>query len=297
MDFRPQRFHGTLIGLIGLLLVLVPTALVARRLALTPLSFSSFGWAMLLLLLVTIAGALAYRVYSCWTLRYRIDRNCLSIRHGITEWLIPLAQVHHLVQGRELLDVLRRARVCWTGYRVGWGRVESLGETMFCAACRSQQEMVYVLTANRTYGLSVPDPERFVSELRFRQSMGPTRQLTAATRQWALAELSIWRNPVAAMLALIGLMLSLSLLGYACWAYPGLPAVVPLRFNAEGEVLEVGRRLEVLRLPLIALGLVLTDWVLAAWIHQKEKLLAHICLLGGIWVQALFWVATARIVG
>jgi hypothetical protein len=108
---------------------------------------------------------------------------------------------------------------------------------------------------------------------------------------------SLVRDLPALGLLALALAGNLALAGYLKWREPHLPELLPMHFNAYGEVDLIGERWEVYRFPLIGLVVLCTNAALAVsplgrrW--PRPRFLMAIAML----VQGLFWIAALNITG
>ena len=105
-----------------------------------------------------------------------------------------------------------------------------------------------------------------------------------------------WRDRVWLVLVVVGLLANLALYGYVWGVLPTLPAFLPLRYNAVGGVDEIGARTGMFRMPAIGTIVLLTNTILGAVLHPRERL-AALFLAGSVpAVVALLFLATINIV-
>ncbi|MEE8369475.1 MAG: PH domain-containing protein, partial [Dehalococcoidia bacterium] len=170
---RPQRALGTLVGATSSLAGLsLAAALLATAIG-WPISFTQF-------LAYTAAGALAllslvfaFWAYSCFSLRYTLDADGLTIRWGRLTHFVSTDRVQEVLHGRgEHQPTVRGLN--WWGHHVGRGHAHGLGQVIYFSTHRAPEELVYVRTAEATYGLSPQEPLRFIAEVkRLQEAVAP----------------------------------------------------------------------------------------------------------------------------
>ena len=287
--FRPPSAIGTLYGLAITLFALVAGGgLLYRGLTMdvqliqvVPLVV---GAALLLLGLL-----FGYWTWGCSSLRYIVDRNALSIRWGNLQQIVPLASIEKLIPaGAEPVLI---EGVNWNGHHVGRGDVPDVGEVLFYSAHRAPNEVLYVVTATESYGISVPDHVFFAQTVQSNQSRGALFEQRQAVRRWGIAAQSFWLDPVARVLTVAMVGAFIAVLGYVLDTYPGLAQSVALRFPSLGGVVRVADRSELLDIPRSAAGFLAVDLVLAALLHSWERMVGYVLLLAGIAIQVMLLVA------
>ncbi len=257
-----------------------------------------FFYALLALLLAAGAARLVYQLISVARLRYTLDRNALVIHWGGLRQIVPLARVRQAVAIADLTSPdrpTRPRRGLWPGLWVGQARLGT-DLPVLAYATAPPPRQVLVITPTVAYVVSPARPADFLADLARRQALGPTQDATQQTEVAAWAAHPLLHDRLATGLLLSGLVLNLALFGYLAWMYARLPDLFPLHWNTQGEADLIGHAEELLRLPLIALGLWLADGVLAALLHRRERLAALFLYGGGVVVQIVFWAAALTIV-
>ena len=287
--FRPASAVGTLYGLaIAAFALAVGGGLLYQGLTmdvqLVQMLPLLVGAGLLLLGLLFL-----YWTWGCSSLRYIVDRNALSIRWGNVQQIVPLANIDKLIPASA--DPVRIEGVNWTGHHIGRGEVPELGEVLFYSAHRAPNEVLFVVTASETYGISVPDHVFFAQTVQSNQSRGALFEQRQAVRRWGIAAQSFWLDPVARVLTLVMVGAFAVVLGYVLDMYPGLPQSVPLRFPSLGGVVRVADRSELLDIPRSAFGFLAVDLVLAVLLHTWERMVGYVLLLAGIAIQVMLLVA------
>lgn len=112
----------------------------------------------------------------------------------------------------------------------------------------------------------------------------------------AAARPAIWRDRLCVALGLAGIVCDIAL-ALVLWArLPQLPELLPVHFNAYGEVDLIGARVEVLRLPLIGGIVWATNVALGTIVAPFDRVLARLLLAAALLAQLLIAIAALRII-
>ncbi|MDP2936848.1 MAG: PH domain-containing protein [Dehalococcoidia bacterium] len=296
MLFRPPRVAPVLVGLGA---VLVTLALVATGVFLfleTPISLSSFFLGLWVFLLLVLAALNGWRTWCCWALRYHLTRDALTIHWGHRKEVVPMREFRKLVssQGK---SISWSAGVHGFAHHVGPGNVAELGLTSFYATHLSPANLVYLLAGDRRYGLSLEDPQRFERYLETCLGLGPLSWQDARIEEGRLVHLPFWRDTWALAMLVGAFLINLALFAYLSYHYPQIPSFLALHFAPSGQVDRIGLKLEVFKLPGIALVVLGGNGLMGILLHVKERYMAYLTLVVALLVQMLFWVAAVRIAG
>jgi hypothetical protein len=156
---------------------------------------------------------------------------------------------------------------------------------------------VYVQTGDTTYALSPEDPARFVAEAqRFRQAGAAPVSAGALVAQPAvqrniLASHPISADRVAQLLALAAVVLNIALWGFVFAIYPHLSNQIQIAFPPIGDVTTLEQRSEIFKIPFTATAILFTNLLAALLFQWRERAAANLLLSGGIFFQAVFWIA------
>ncbi|MCS7003163.1 MAG: PH domain-containing protein, partial [Dehalococcoidia bacterium] len=208
----------------------------------------------------------------------------------------PLSQITDIVAGADYGAPRRFSGVRWPGYAIGKGEVDGVGPVMFYSTHRDPADLVYLLTTDIAYGLSPADATAFTEALTRAGRQATSAVAEPLTEFGGILRFAIWHDRWALAIAGAALAGNLLLVAYVLYYYPTLPDLLPLHFNVVGDPDFIGPRQEVFRLPAIAFGLLTVNVVLAALLYHRERLASYIALGVGLLLQAMFWVATTRIV-
>ncbi|MCS6801296.1 MAG: PH domain-containing protein [Chloroflexota bacterium] len=287
---------------------MAPALLIVYRITVTPPSLELFWLVLILLALGGVGSLFAYWAMSALLLTYELNDRALIIRWGLAHQVIPLERISGVIAGAERPPPTRFSGVRWPGNAAGRAFVEGIGHVLIYATYRTPSQLLYIQTPSVSYGIAPADVHAFQEALQRRlpppapsDNSGPltirslTRQLQTIRYAGPL-KIGMLHDAVAMGVTVLALVANAALFGYVLYYYPTLPDLLPLHFNLLGEVDFIGPRGDVFRLPAIALGLFALNFTAATVLYARERLAAYIVLSTGLLVQAIFWVATTRIV-
>ena len=297
MTYQPPRALGMLVG--GALTI---WALAIAALLVSYAADADFG----LTAVLTVTGAIAaaalaslfgYWTYALGTLSYALDRNGLVIHWGATRQVIPLGAIERLVPGTSV-GVPSVRGVTWLGYHVGSATIDRIGDVLFYSTHQAPEQVLYVMTAERNYAISVTDPAGFARQVQIRQDLGPTARVTHHAQRLGSAAQAFWYDTTGR--ALVGVAL---LAAFLMWAivgirYPDLPAAFELQFPAylDNPLVNVQTKDAILELPRIATALLVVNLVIGFFLHSWERVAGYVMFIAAAAVQLAFAAAVAMAV-
>lgn len=294
MYYQPRRALGTLVGS-GLASWAAAIAMLLLNSALT----AAVGpGALFAYIGATVMGALAalfaFWTYALATLSYRVDRNGLVITWGPTRQVVPLAAIKQLIPGTAL-DTPRIHGISWWGYHVGRATVERTGEVLFYSTHQQQDQLLYVMTSERTYAIAVEQPAHFAREIQLRQDLGPTAEVTHHVKRSGLTSLPFLADTTARILALVAVLAGALVWALVAFRYQALPQTLELHFPP-GEQLDlitiVGRE-AILELPRMASLILGINLLAGIALHAFERAAGYVLLIAATAVQLAFMIAIA----
>jgi hypothetical protein len=310
LEFKPTSYRSGYIGLgiaVGLTAVMIGLgALIATIGGLSvqqPIPLLTLGLgAALLLLLVVLALVLYWSIAALW-LRYRVDRNGLIIWWGASKLIVPMERIQAVMPGPEIatdgdeaLAWIAFRGVRWAGLRAGSGRLSN--DTLARAYTTSPlARTTFVQTPDHAYIVSPRDPGAFIKAWRVRRVLGPTRHWREEEQRAWPFDLPIWRDRVAWALIGLSLLTNLALHIYLSFVFDRLPAILSFHFDVLGRVDRIASRTEILRLPQVALLMLLLDLGVGFFVYRWERTAAYLIWGGGLVLQWLVWGAVFTIVG
>lgn len=255
-----------------------------------PISIWSFIFGLLALVAFAVLVILLYWTYGFFSLYYILDRDALRIHWAGYETIVPITDIKGVLTGDEVTGWETLPHVRWPGYRIGPGFIEDVGPVFYYSVGGGQQ--VLVSTETVSYAISPEDPLGFLQALELRQSLGPVHRLEPRVVGKGVFAWSFWSDSLAHRLWLCALVFNLGLFAYVSIVFADLPPVVPIHFDAQGEVDRLAPAVMVFTMPAIGmLGLVLNGW-LGILLHGRQRL-ATLMLWGSTSViQIYLWLAT-----
>ncbi len=279
LAFRPPRALGVIVGG-GFTAWALVSALLAFNAAYGAApEFKTFlGW-LIGAVLTLIGLAFLNWTYAVWSLAYILDDDALMIRWGFRRVIIPIESIQRMVPGRTL-DEPQITGLNWWGCHVGSADVKRLGFTIFYSTHSAPDELLYVVTTDESYGLTVVNQAAFAEAIQGRAVIGATSgsslQRSAAT---GIAAMPFWRDRVAITAAAISALCCIILCAYVYIEYPGLPNVVRLTFPDLGGVVRVGDKGELLHIAWLGAAILALNLVLGVAFHARER-------AAGLWLMA-----------
>ena len=275
MNFTPRRTLGFVLGFFFLAALVAMAALSAAQLGQRLISPVSLVWIGLLLLALPLALLVSNRLYGLITARYRVDRDGLYVRWGISYEQIPLDLISDVGPLREA-DALsggeaaepRRPKfgIWWPGCMVGRSKG---GEIDFFST--TPPILVVRTTTGRAMAISPADAEAFQGALLSATRMGSLESIQARSVRADFLVTRVWKDRLARGLILVGLIIPLLLLGALVIMSPTLPELVPFGFGPTGQPTPLAPPGRLLLLPLIAGLIWIADLVLGAWFFGHDS--------------------------
>ena len=294
MYHRPPRTLGLLVGAV----ISLWAAAVALVLLDGGLSadvglrwFASYAGAAVA---AALALLFAYWTYGLATLSYALDRNGLVIAWGPTRQVIPLGAIERLVPGTSL-GVPRVSGVSWWGHHVGRARIERIGDVLFYSAHQAPEQVLYVLTAERNYAISVDDPARFAQEIQVRQELGPTGEVTHHVERAGAAAHAFWNDRLALTLALLAIVAGALPWLQLALRYGDLAATLEIYFppsRPQSIVTVVGRD-AIFELPRTASLMLGLNLVVGLALYSWDRVAGYVVFIAAAAVQIAFFAAIA----
>lgn len=245
-----------------------------------PVDGLSFLLALTGLVLLGVAGYIAYRTWCASTLAYWVDRDAVTLVWGSTRQIVPLCQIERILQG-PTDEPLTPARPwhwpCPNRRRI---RYQNLG-VVNAYATRPLNEQIVLVTAGESYSLSPTDPQGFIRALQERFALGGRRIMQPELRRPPLWTWPLWRDQGALFLIGAGLLGVLAMFGVLCFRYPNLSSDLPLHFDVNGIPDRIAPKSGLFALPVIGLVVWLFNTVTGIWLYRRVQQGAAYLLWGG----------------
>jgi hypothetical protein len=319
-------------------------------------------WLALCILMVVLAGVVAWLLHGLTTMHYILDEHCLTIVWMRERRLIPLTDIIDAEYDPHVPVPSGGWEPLWPGYYVSRRRLPTGLWRVW--ATLSPRQRVRVRTTHGNVAISPQRPIRFIVELdRLRAGaapawepeveLGPTRgsaslpqhtppfgwpgidrepeyepSRTEARRplppddQWepepvatehpepssaagssivsylyhTLFRKQLLGDRVASNFVAAGVILPLLMAAYLYSQYEGVPSVVPIHWDALGEVDRVVNPRALWRLPLMAVLILLANTFLAMLLTAVDRFLARLLVAAIPIAQIVTFVALVRAV-
>lgn len=276
--FRPPRALGVIAGSGFTGWAAITALLAAQTAAGAEAEFKTFlGWAVAAVCAV-LAVVFAHWTYSLFTLAYLVDRDTMTIRWGFRRIIVPIEAIQRMVPGRTI-DEARVSGLNWWGCHIGGSDVKRVGYTLFYSTHSAPDELLYVVTNDESYAITVLDQAAFAEEIQARAALGPVESHVQRSEATGLAALPVWRDRVALIAVGVSAAMCAVVGGYVFAEYPGLPQVVELSFPALGGIVRVGDKEELLRIAYLAAGILAVNTIGGIVLHTRER-------AAGLWLMA-----------
>ena len=176
-----------------------------------PVTFGLYWQIVGLLVLLLLAGALAYRALAAFTLSYELDRNGLYIIWLGNRAVVPLDQIQSIDLG------VVPARMPWRwvqgiGYYWGQGRTAD-GKRLHLFATQPPERCLLINARDEVYAISPEGHDAFVQDLEQRRNLGATQTLAPSFEPSRMFLYSFWNDSTVRGLLLVAFVLNLLVLG------------------------------------------------------------------------------------
>ncbi len=294
MYYQPPRGLGLLVGTVMTLwAAAVALVLLNNGLTVDP-GISWFASYLGALLAGGLAALFGYWTYALATLSYAVDRNGLVIRWGPTRQVIPLDAIERLVPGTAV-GVPAVRGVSWWGHHVGGTHIERIGDVLFYSTHQAPEQVLYVMTSERNYAISVEDPAAFAQEIQVRQDLGPTARLEHHVERSGTAVQPFWSDRRALALATAALVAGALVWAQIAARYGMLPPTLELHFPPSDPqpIVTVTSRDAIFQLSRTASAILAVNIVLGAALHAWDRVAGYVLLFAATVVQLAFFAAVA----
>ncbi len=280
MDWLPPRSWRTVRPAAALALALLLGEVgLGLWLARQGLSLRAFAAALAGVLGLLLLGAVLWWLWGYWSLRYRLDRNALTIRWAGLRETLPLPEILAAEQGGdEVLAPQFPHPLRTAGYWVG-PACTAQGEHLRVFATCPPAKQVLLRTAAGVWAISPRDPEAFLERLEAERRLGPTRRLRPGREWQGLWGWPLWRDRWT-------------------WALWGTGALGALAFFGGEAARPSALGLPPLAAPAAALGFLAATWAWSGLAYKGDRRQAYFLWAGAAWVQwggaLLTWWASGR---
>ena len=294
MLYRPPRALGLLVGSV-LTLWAVSTAVLLLsfgvRSEIGVVGFLAYAGATGAMLL---AALFAYWSYGLATLSYELDRNALVVTYGLTEQVIPIGAIERLVPATEA-GIPPVRGVTWWGCYIGSAHVDPIGQVLSYSTAQTPDQILYVITSERSYALTFEDPEDFARQVATRQELGPTAEVTHHVRHADFGLLSILGDRVAAGLAALAVAAGAIVWLQIALRYGSLPETIEVYFppGQAPPLADFAGPAAILEVPQTATLVLIASLLAGVILHRWERVASRLVLAAAAALQAIFVAATA----
>jgi len=288
--YHPPRALGILVGSVLTAWALGVALLLVNEASDAGVHAAAFVAYAAAIVAAFMASLFAYWTFALATLSYALDRNGLVITWGTTRQIIPLQSIERLVPA-EAVGIPRVQGVSWWGHHVGNATIERIGRVLFYSAHQSPDQVLYVMTTEANYAISVEDPAAFAKEVQIRQDLGPITDVTHHVQRAGMAAQPFWSDPQAQAIAAGAIAAAVLVWVYVAVRYDGLPATLTLRLPPTDDVIAVTSRESIFNLPRAATALLGVNLVIGAVLHAWDRVAGYLVLGAAAAVQAMVLLA------
>lgn len=267
MDWYPPRSWRTVRPALGLALALLLGEIaLGLWLARQSVGLRAFAAGLVGVLGLLILGAVLWWLWGYGSLRYRLDRNAVTICWAGLRQTIPLPDILAAERSADELVAPRLTHPLQSpGYWIGPAHTVQ-GERREVFATCPPAGHVLLRTEARTWAISPRDPEAFLQRLEAERRLGPTRRLHPG-REWrSVWGWPLWRDRWMWVLWGIGVLGALAFFGLEA-ANPSALGMPPLAA------------------PALALGFLAATWAWGGLIYGKDRRQAYFLWASAVWVQ------------
>ena len=296
MFYQPSRALGLLVGTLLLAWSLAIAVLLLNWAFASELGLEAWAAYVGATVATGFAVLIGYWVYGLATLTYALDRNGLVITWAATRQIIPLEAIERLVPGTAV-GVPGVRGVSWLGYHVGCAEIDHVGEVLFYSTHQRPEDVLYVMTTERNYAISVDDLASFAREIQLRQELGPTAEVSHHVERDAASLEALWTDPLAQALVALSILSALAIWATIAVRYPDLPPQLELRFPPIDRplIFETIPKSQLLDIPRVATTLLALNlaagWLLHAWERVAGYVMWSAAAALNLGFLAALWVA------
>ena len=292
MFYQPPRALGLMVGAALIAWSVGVAALLLLGTLEQPFGLLTLGTSIVIAICLGIAGVFAYWTYSLATLSYSLDRNGLVIRWGITRQIIPLNAIERLVPGTAV-GVPPVQGVSWMGYHIGRAEIQRIGDVLFYSTHQTPEQVLYVMTTERNFAISVPDPAAFARQIQVRQDLGPTAEVSHHVERSLSSMQGFWGDPFGTLLALGAILLCAGMWLVLAMQYGGLAQTVHVFFPPSeiAPLSEMNAKQVLIDVPRAGTIVLAMDLVAGVLMYGWDRNVARLLLAAGILMQVAFLIA------
>ncbi len=292
--WKPPKRLGLIVALLALLFLVATAFIVAHSLIeqeIGPGFFSKILWLICNAALLIVGLRWAVELGS---LRYRLDRDTLTIHCGTHKRIVPLADIEDVVPATKFQKVNGFTGLHWPGYWRGRLHLEKVGDVRVYAT-EPTERLLIAVTDGGGYAISPQDAKEFLRDYAMRRDMGPLHPTTEHVEYGPAAGWPVWQDTLFWGIFAAGALICLILSGYLMWRYQELPPRLILRLPAQGGLGRVASKGHLLVIPGLGVAILITNALLGILLHLWERLGAYLLIVTAVGIQLLFTFALVSI--
>lgn len=292
MTFRPSTRLGFGIGFSLIVLLVGAIALGTYRLSVAEMSPFLLVWILIPLLAVPLLILVIYRLYGLLSARYLLDRDGFYLQWGMAREQVPIANIKEISPGEAIeTDLSPPPGFWWPGCIVAQKEIDGLGSVDIFATTGKEGTLLLRSSGDKHWVISPADRIGFIQHFTDSTRLGSLESISAMSERPDFYVSRIWEDRIARVLIIIGLVVSLALIGYLGVLAGTLPNQVPFGFDPLGQPSPIVPTGRLLLLPLIGALCWVVDLVLGAWIYRnmEDRVLAYIVWAAAVLVGGILW--------
>ncbi len=295
MEFTPwpcrTRWEGLTVALWIVLIDMLLLIWMGRR----PVDWIKFALILLAVSTLPLLAYILFRTWSAFSLRYRIDRNAVTVSWASMRQVIPLQSVRRIIRGG--LPALHP--MPWTHWPAPYlGSTEALGlPNVQMLATQPLEDCLLLDTGKAVFALSPRHEEIFLEELQARYRLGPVEKLSLARVRSSVWQRLFGDDIMGPALLLGGLLGVLLLFGILMVRFPNLPDALAFHYNSEGLPDVVREKTALFLLPAIGLVAWLINGLWGLWMaFHRQRTGAYMLWAGTLIVQLCSYFALTGLI-
>lgn len=288
MRSKPPLATGLLSGVVIGVTLLAVQFILARAVVQQSVGLNLVVATVLLLSSLPLLALWVYGMAELLTLRYTIDRNGVSVSTILRRHTVPHADIRELAPGQPIESATVFRGVSWPGFLRGAIRHPHLGP-MIVLATEPLERQLILTTQGVSYGISPQDPAGFLQSYARYQQLGPLENLSHETQARTVATWPVWQDRVFWIAVGLGLFANLVLAAYAIALYEQLPTIVPIRWDAFGQIERLAPKSWVFTMPTIGVVAWAVNLCLGLALSFRERFASRLLAWASLAVQVGLW--------
>ncbi|MEA3407394.1 MAG: PH domain-containing protein [Chloroflexota bacterium] len=290
MIWKPPKALGLSVAFLTLAALLASAFLLARSLGGQQIGLGSF-----LRILGLIGDAALLAMGMRWaldlaSLRYRLDRDALTIHCGTYERIVPMGDIERVVPASIFQGLGGFFGIRWPGYWRGHILIEGVG-TVHVYATKPLRHQLIAVTGGGGYAISPHNAQEFLRDYAVRRGLGPLHPVTEHVEYGPIAQWPVWRDTFFWITCAAALLICVAISGILMGRYQELPQRLAFHLPYQGGVGRVASKRRLLAMPGLGAIMWAANTSLGILLHRRERVGAYLLILVALGLQVLFALA------